>query len=122
MIRWQLHEGSPKIQTPLDNFLDCPYSCNKENLNLAVNNINNIFRQTAKEAQLKLTKNKPKMIPNKKWFDTDCKMIRKNLRRIRRTLSNKKNTETPTMLIYAFFTVRPYSSTKHYTQAQKTTI
>ncbi len=85
--QYQRASDTPKIQTLLDNFLDCTYSCNKENLNLAVNNINNTFRQTAKEAQLKLTKNKPKTITNKNWFDTDCKMIRKNLR----MLSNQKH-------------------------------
>lgn len=78
---------TPKIQTLLDNFLNYTYSYNKENLNLAVNNINNIIRQTAKEAQLKLTKNKPETTTNKNRFDTDCKMIRKNLR----MLSNQKH-------------------------------
>ena len=85
--QYQKAIDTPKIQTLLDNFLDCKYSHSKESLNLAVNNINNIFRQTAKEAQLKLNKNKPKTVTDKKWFDTDCKMIRNNIR----TLSNQKH-------------------------------
>ena len=100
--QYQRAIDTQKIQTLLDNFLNCTYSSNKENLNLAVNNINNIIRQTAKEAQLKFTKNKPKTITNKNWFDTDCKMIRKNLR----TLSNQKHRD-PHNADLRSFTVRP---------------
>jgi hypothetical protein len=36
-----------------NNFLDITYTHSKEGINLAVKHINNIFRQTEKEAQLK---------------------------------------------------------------------
>jgi hypothetical protein len=75
------------IQTLLDNFLDTTFTHSKEGINLAVQNINYIFRQTAKEAQLKLIKKQTKKITDDNWFDADCKIIRKKLR----TLSNQKH-------------------------------
>ena len=54
--------NTPKIQTVLDNFLDSTYSHSKEELNLAVDHINNIVRHTAKVAKLKLTKSKANII------------------------------------------------------------
>jgi hypothetical protein len=84
---YQKATWNQNIQTLLDNFLDTTFTHSKEGINLAVQNINYIFRQTAKEAQLKLIKNKTKKITDDNWFDADCKIIRKKIR----TLSNQKH-------------------------------
>ena len=74
---YQKATWNQNIQTLLDNFLDTTFTHSKEGINLAVQNINYIFRQTAKEAQLKLIKNKTKKITDDNWVDADCKIIRK---------------------------------------------
>ena len=70
-----------QIQSCLDNFLDKMFPCNSEGLNIAVEKLNSIF-------DLSDSSRKPKkMIKNDKWFDEECKNLRKKLR----NLSNQKH-------------------------------
>ena len=81
---YQKVASNQNIKTLLDNFLVSTSTHSKEVINLAVKNINNIFRQTAIEAQLKLILKKTTA---DNWFDADWKIIRKKLR----PLSNQKH-------------------------------
>lgn len=96
--QYQKAINNSKIQTLLDNFLNSTYSYNKEGLNLAVKNINNIIRHTAKTAQLKVTMKKPKTT----GLIQTVELLGKSF-----GCYQTKNTETPIMLIYAFIIVRP---------------
>ena len=76
------------IQSLLDNFLDNTFHCNSEGVNLAVENLNSIFDLSASLSNLKISNRKPKkMNNNDKWFDEECKNLRKKLR----NLSNQKH-------------------------------
>ena len=77
-----------QIQSLLDNFLGKTFHCNSEGVNLAVENLNSIFDLSASLSNLKISNRKPKKINNNdKWFDEECKNLRKKLR----NLSNQKH-------------------------------
>lgn len=63
------------------------YPPNKAGINLALNDINNIFNQLAFMCNLKKSSKKKPKNNNEKWFDKECKTIRTTLRE----LSNKKH-------------------------------
>ena len=76
-----------QMQSLLDNFLDKTFHCNSEGVNLAGENLNSIFDLSASPSNQKNSNRKPmKMNNNDKWFDEECKNLRKKLR----NLSNQK--------------------------------
>ena len=71
------------IQSLLDNFLDKMFHCNSEGVNLAVENLNSIFDLSASLSNLNISSRQPKKIKNNdKWFDEECKNLRKKLRNL----------------------------------------
>ena len=64
------------------------FHCNSEGVNLAVKNLNSIFHLLASLSNQNISNRKPKkIINNDKWFDEECKNLRKKLR----NLSNQKH-------------------------------
>ncbi len=77
-----------KIQVLLDQFRTTPFPHNSEGTNLAVDKLNRIFEVSATLSNLKTTKIKAKRPhASEKWFDNDCKRLRKEVR----ILSNQKH-------------------------------
>ena len=77
-----------KVQSRLDQFLKRTFQKNKESVDSAVETINNIFDLTASLANLKIQNRRArKNNENDKWYDNDCKNLRKELRK----LSNQKH-------------------------------
>jgi len=63
----------------MDNFIEYDYPHNEDGVNLAVENINYIFDYLAIISHLKTPKKNHKQNQkNEKWFDLDCKRIKKN--------------------------------------------
>ena len=74
----------------LDSFLCNQYLLNKDSINLATKDLNQIFIKLAKESKMI----RPNAKSNKKqakeqWFDNECSLFRKHLR----NLSNKKHND-----------------------------
>ena len=96
MYRWKQNSkdtylstiSQQKIQVLLDKFLATPFPHNSEGTNLAVDKLNRIFEVSATLSNLKTTQRKAKRPhATEKWFDNDCKKLRKELR----ILSNQKH-------------------------------
>ena len=95
--RWTSHSkddyqraiGHPTIQMKLDHFLSTLYTIhNKDGLNQAVGDINDIFDKTALLSNLsKPHHHSSNKSTHEKWFDSDCRCLRKTLRK----LSNEKH-------------------------------
>ena len=63
---------------------------NSDGVNLVVENLNSIFDLSASLSNLKMSNRQPKKInSNGKWFDEECKNLRKELR----NLSNQKHSD-----------------------------
>lgn len=82
--------NNTNIQNMLDTFLCNQYLVNKDSINLATKDLNNIFMKLAKESKMK----RPNPKSNKKqakeqWFDSECSFFRKHLR----NLSNRKHND-----------------------------
>ncbi|XDV43935.1 hypothetical protein PO909_012319 [Leuciscus waleckii] len=78
----------PQVGLLMDNFMNYDYPHNEDGVNLAVENINYIFDYLATISNLKTTKkNHKQKQKNEKWFDSDCKRKKKNLRQ----LANQKH-------------------------------
>ena len=68
------------MQSLLDNFLDKTFHCNSEVVNLAVEHL---FDLSASLSNLQISNGKSKKINNNdKWFDEECKNLRKKLRNL----------------------------------------
>ncbi|XP_048053738.1 uncharacterized protein LOC125272717 [Megalobrama amblycephala] len=81
----------PQVCLLMDNFIENIYPHNEDGINMAVENINYIFDYLATISNLKTTKKSHKQKEkNEKWFDLDCKKIKKNLRQ----LANQKHKTT----------------------------
>ena len=91
---------STELTNSINTFIYTPYQNNREGLNQAAKNIINIFQKTADKAKLKFH-NKRKLNKSENWFDTECKNIRKNLRKL-----SIKNITNHTTQIYASNTVK----------------
>lgn len=76
-----------QIQSLIHLFLSEMFPHNNIGVNFAVNKINSIFHHLALLSNLKISEQKHKQINNNKWFDIECKNLRKTLRR----LSNQKH-------------------------------
>ena len=86
------------------------YPYNKEGVNYAVESLNNIFNHTASISCLKTTNRTHKNSQeNEKWFDRDCKAIRKNVR----LLSNQKHRRPndPGLRLNYFNELKKYKNT-----------
>ena len=77
------------VKALINTFITKFYTSNKDGVNLAVKDINIIFDRLAVLANLKKSKiyERKNSISNKKWFDKECKDLRRNLRK----LSNQKH-------------------------------
>jgi len=83
--------SSEELKNQINTFITKKFETTKDGVNSATNEINNIFNKAAQKSELKkkgkkYTKNTPK---DEKWFDSDCKTLRKQLRK----LSNLKHKE-----------------------------
>ncbi len=78
---------SPEIQSGLHSFQTQIYPKNQFGINQEVQDLNNILYKTAQKSNLTTVKPKKKRLETDKWFDLDCKALRKNLR----NLSNQKH-------------------------------
>uniref|UniRef100_A0A671UAW8 ribonuclease H n=1 Tax=Sparus aurata TaxID=8175 RepID=A0A671UAW8_SPAAU len=87
MESYQKAFENSKIQYSIDLFLSEIFPHNNDGVNTAVGKINAIFDKLANLSNLKTSNHKPKQTHNNKWFDSDCKNIRKTLRK----LSNEKH-------------------------------
>ena len=74
-------------QEHLNAFLVHTYPHSKEGVNVATKHINNIFHYVAQQSNLPFLKQNPKKVKQEKWYDSECKNIRKLLRQ----LSNQKH-------------------------------
>ncbi len=81
---------SPEIQSLLHSFQTQAYPKNQFGINQEVQDLNNILYKTAQKSNLTIVKPKKKCLETDKWFDLDCKALRKNLR----NLSNQKTQTT----------------------------
>ena len=79
--------SSHETQEHLNSFLAHAYPSRKEGVNLATKHITNIFHYVAQQSSLPLQKPNPKKRKQEKWFDSECKSMRKKLRQ----LSNQKH-------------------------------
>ena len=78
----------PKVSQTIENILLNYYPHNTEGVNLAVEHINHTFDYLAEMSALQTHKKRTNMKKkDEKWFDLDCKIIRKKLRK----LSNQKH-------------------------------
>uniref|UniRef100_A0A9J8AFQ2 ribonuclease H n=1 Tax=Cyprinus carpio carpio TaxID=630221 RepID=A0A9J8AFQ2_CYPCA len=78
---------SSEIQSLLHTFQIQEYPKNQFGINQAVKDINYIFYKTAQRSDMTIIKPKKKNLDTDRWFDSDCKALRKNLR----NLSNQKH-------------------------------
>ena len=101
MESYQKAFENSKIQYSIDLFLSEIFPHNNDGVNTAVGKINAIFDKLAKLSHLKRTNHKPKQTHNNKWFDNDCKNIRKTLGKRHRDIENQITK------IYAFLTMTP---------------
>ena len=76
-----------EIQSLLDSFLFHSFSQNTEGVELCLVNINHIFDHLASLLNLICKTKQPKKTNRDMWFDSDCKTIRKTLRKV----SNQKH-------------------------------
>lgn len=78
----------PAIQSQLDHFLSTSYPHSIDGINQAVQDMNYIFDITADLSNLKKSQHHSSNQPtNEKWFDSDCRRLRRTLRK----LSNQKH-------------------------------
>ncbi len=78
---------SSEIQSLLHSFQIQEYPKNQFGINQAVKDINYIFYKTAQRSDMTILKPKKKKLDTDRWFDLDCKTLRKKLR----NLSNQKH-------------------------------
>lgn len=78
---------SESTQSLLDSFLAQIYPQNNEGVECCLIHINHIFDHLALSSNLKCKTEQPKKTNRERWFDSDCKSIRKILRNI----SNQKH-------------------------------
>jgi hypothetical protein len=70
--------------------MDKTFHCNSEGVNLSVESLNSIFDLSASLSNQKCSIRQPKKIKNnEKWFDEECKNLRKKLG----NLANQKQQE-----------------------------
>ena len=99
-----------QVQSQLDQFLETIFQENNESVNKAVESLNKIFESTASLANLKVSNRKArKNVENDKWYDNDCKNLRKKLRQ----LSNQKHRdpENQNTRIHYGETLKQYKNT-----------
>lgn len=101
-----------QVQSLLDQFLGENFQCNSEDVNRAVEQLNHIFDLSASLANLKATNRnarKTKNNNNDKWFDNECKNLRKQLR----NLSNQKHRDPDNQNIRIHYgeTLKQYKNT-----------
>ncbi len=78
------------IQTMLDSFLCNQYLLNKDGINLATKDLNQIFMKLAKESKMIRSSAKSnKKQAKQQWFDNECSLLRTHFR----NLSNKKHND-----------------------------
>ncbi len=70
-----------QIHNFTDLFLSEMFPHNDSGINLAVDKINAIFHHLASLSNLKISKLRSKQINNNKWFDKECKNLRRTLRK-----------------------------------------
>ncbi|XP_037603419.1 uncharacterized protein LOC119475038 isoform X2 [Sebastes umbrosus] len=98
------------IQSQLGHFLSTSYHHSNGSLNQIVQDINNIFDNVANLSNLKKSHHhRSKQPANEKWFDTDCKHLRKTLR----SLSNQKHRQPddPELRLQYWETLKLYRRT-----------
>ena len=75
--------NSPDLMNHMSLFDQNQYAPTKDGVNMAIDYINMIFQKAAIKADLIKQKRKPVKRQNAdKWFDQECKTIRKDLRKI----------------------------------------
>jgi exonuclease III len=89
-LKFNQSMASPSIQALLNKFSSHKHGLDKEDINSALEDINNIIHQNAKLAKIKCIhpgprnktlKNKAKPTPfNKKWYDKDCNLVARQLK------------------------------------------
>ncbi len=85
------------------------YSKNQFGINQAVKDINYIFYKTAQRSDMTILKPKKKKLDTDRWFDSDCKALRKNLRNV----SNQKHSqpENQALCLHYCEALRQYKAT-----------
>uniref|UniRef100_A0A671YR74 ribonuclease H n=1 Tax=Sparus aurata TaxID=8175 RepID=A0A671YR74_SPAAU len=100
---------SEDIQSLLDSFLVQSYPQNTEGVELCLVNINHVFHHLASLSNLKCKTKQPKKMNRERWFDSDCKTIRKTLRKV----SNLKhrNPDSQELCLSYCETLKQYKNT-----------
>ncbi len=107
---------SPEIQSRLHSFQTQAYPKNQFGINQEVQDLNNILYKTAQKSNLTTVKPKKKRLDTDKWFDLDCKALRKNLR----NLSNQKHRQpdNPDLRLHYCEALKQYKATLRRKKAQ----
>jgi hypothetical protein len=96
-----------QIQSLLNNFLDNTVHCDSAGVNLAVEHLNSIFDLSSSLSNQKYSSRQAKKMNNNgKWFDEECKTLRKELN----NLSNQKHRDTENLSTH----LHNGESLKHY--------
>jgi len=95
----------PETQALLSSFITTNYPHDKKGMNLAVYHLNNLFDHVAQTSNLATTKTKQKRIKSDHWIDSECKKLRKSLRK----RSNQKHQQPDNQDIHI-----QYESLKRY--------
>ncbi len=107
---------SPEIQSLLHSFQTQIYPKNQFGINQEVQDLNNILYKTAQKSNLTTVKPKKKRLETDKWFDLDCKALRKNLRNV----SNQKHRQpdNPDLRLHYCAALKQYKATLRRKKAQ----
>lgn len=107
---------SSEIQSLIHSFQIQEYPKNQFGINQEVQDLNNIFYKTAQKSNLAIVKPKKKYLDTDKWFDLDCKALRKNLR----NLSNQKHRQpdNPDLRLLYCEALKQYKATLRRKKAQ----
>ena len=99
--------GHPTIQSQLDHFITISYPHRNDHLNQAVWDINSVFDNTAFLSNLKIPQYHSSNLAHEKWFDSDCKCLRKT------QLSNEKQwqPDNPELRLQNWETLKLYRKT-----------
>ncbi len=106
---------SSEIKSLLHSFQIQEYPKNQFGINQAVKDINYIFYKTAQRSYMAILKPKTKKLDTDRWFDSECKALRKNLR----SLSNQKHHQPENQDLRLLYcqALRQYKATLHWKKA-----
>lgn len=97
---------SSEIQSLLHSFQIQIYPKNQFSINQEVQDLNNIFYKTAQKSNLTIVKSKKKYLETGKWFDLDCKALRKKFIK-----SKHRQPDNPDLRLHYCEALKQYKAT-----------